>query len=99
MNVMVKLPQETEEYEPTQAEHNMARGVHLLLQQMLKGQLNGIAVCAVNSEGEESAFYLNNGKEDILRSAIERLRTMYETNRAFGRADTTPRTNRSYRSH
>jgi len=98
MNAMVKLPK-AEEREPTAAEYSMARSIHFLVQRMLAGELKGIALCAINKDGEESAFYLNTGPEDILHGAIERLRTVYATNRMFGRLDTTPTTNRSYRSH
>ncbi len=89
MNVMVKLP-EAEEYEPTESEKNMARSVQFLVSRMLRGELKGIALCAINQDDEESAFYLNSGPDDILRGPIERLRTMYATNRMMGRQDTTP---------
>ena len=97
--MMVKLQPEAEEYEPTIAEINMARGVRFLVQQMLAGQLKGLAVCAVDMNGEETAFYLNGGSEDVLHGAIDRLRTIYATNRMFGRLDTSPKHNKSYRSH
>lgn len=86
-------------YEPTAAERSMAQSIGFVVSRMLSGELKGIALCAINNDDEESAFYLSSGPDDILRGPIERLRVMYETNRMFGRLDTSPITNRSFRMH
>ncbi len=86
-------------YEPTNSERSMARSIDFIVGRMLSGELKGIALCAINNDDEESAFYLNSGTDDILRGPIERLRVMYETNRMFGRLNTSPITNRSFRMH
>lgn len=101
MNVMVKTPDEVleEEREPTRGERNMASSVHFLVEKLMQGDLKGLAVCAINNDDEHSCFYINSGKQDVLSKPIESLRVMYETNRSFGRQDTSPKTNRSYREH
>ncbi len=77
----------------------MANSVKFLVQKMLQGEMDGLAICAINKHGQESCFYINSADGDVLSKPIERLRVMYETNRSFGRLDTAPKTNRSYRSH
>ncbi len=88
-------------YEPTGAERTMAGSIDFLVSRMLSGELKGIALCAINNDDEESAFYLSTGpdSDNILRGPMERLRVMYETNRMFRRLDTSPKTNRSFRMH
>jgi len=101
MNAMVKMPDEVadEMREPTYGEKSMADSVSFLVRKLLRGDLKGLAICAINNNDQESCFYINSADGDVLSGPIERLRVMYETNRDFGRRDTTPKTNRSYRSH
>jgi len=97
MNVMVKMPED--EREPTSGELHMARSIDFLVQMMLSGKMQGLAIAAINDEGEDSCFYINCADGDVLSGPIERLKVMYETNRAFGHLNNTPKNNRSYRSH
>ena len=101
MNVMVKTPDEVAEdrREPTRGEQNMANSLQFLIEKMIQGDLKGLAVCAVNSSDEETCLYINSSTGDVLSQPIQRLRVMYETNRSFGRLNTSPKTNRSYREH
>jgi len=77
----------------------MVNNVGFILDELLAGRIAGLAVCAMSDEGEPTALYINASEEDVLREPIERLKVMYELNREMGKADTSPRNNRSYRSH
>ncbi len=83
-------------YRPSPAEQQMANSIHMLVQSMLRGELAGIAMCAIGHDGPPACFYLNKVEEDVLRYPLERLRVMYETNRGFNRESTAPRFNRSF---
>ena len=91
--------QQDEQYESTPAEKRMAHSINYLVAAMLRGELSGIALCAVNTEGEDSCFYFNKPNTPALRGAMEKLKVMYETNQSFRTLDNSPLNNRSYRSH
>lgn len=88
-----------EQYQPTPAEHRMAQSINYLVRAMLRGELSGIALCAMNTQGEPSMFYLNKPAEAVLRGPMEELRVIYETNRVIAKRDNAPETNRSYRKN
>lgn len=88
-----------EPYRPTPAEHRMAQSINFLVQAMMRGELAGISLAAVNNEGENSCFYYNKATTAVLGAPIEQLRVMYETNQSFRELDTAPLNNKSYRSH
>jgi hypothetical protein len=90
---------EDEQYEPTPAEKRMANSINYIVGAMLRGELSGIALCAVNTEGEDSCFYLNKPDKPALREAMQKLKVMYETNQSFRTLDNSPMNNRSFRSH
>ena len=83
-------------YRPTPAEMQMAHSINMLIQDMMHGQLAGIAICAITHDGQPACFYLNKVEEDVLREPLKKLRVMYETNRNFNRESTAPRHNRSF---
>ena len=90
-------PPEEETYQPTPAEMRMAQSINFLVSRMLAGELHGVALAAINVRGEDSCFYYNKPDKPVLRSPMERLKVMYETNQSFRALDNTPENNRSYR--
>ena len=88
-----------EDYTPTPAEESVAQSIDLLVDDLLSGKIAGIAVCAVNTKGEDAFFYLNKAEEPVLHRTISKLVGLYQSNQEFGRLTTAPKTNRSYRSH
>ena len=77
----------------------MKQSIDYIVGMMLRGELAGIGIAAVDNYGEHSCLYFNKPQEGILGPAIEQLRVMYETNQSFRRLDTSPPNNKSYRSH
>jgi len=94
------MPEIDEEpYQSTPAERRMANSINFLIQMMLRGELVGISLAAVNLEGEHTCLYFNKPVVGVLGPAIEELRVMYETNQSFRHLDTSPPNNKSYRMH
>lgn len=86
-------------YVPTPAEEAMAQGIDNLIDAMLSGKLDGIAVVARNKEGEDAFFYLNGPEHPVLYEGISKLMGMYQINQQFKAKIDCPKTNRSYLSH
>ena len=77
----------------------MSQSIQFLVQAMLRGELVGIGLAAINTDGEHSCFYLNKPKQGVMSAPLEQLRVMYETNQSFRQLDTAPLNNKSYRAH
>lgn len=88
-----------DEYEPTFAEEQMARGIDTLVNEMLYGGLVGLAVCAITTRGQESFFYFNKPEVPILEPVIEKLLSLFKVHHEFSSRINAPSNNRSYRSH
>lgn len=87
------------DHEPTPSEETFARRLDEHIDALLSGQLDGIAFCAVNKEGAESFFYLNNANAPVLRGSMNKLMGLYEFNMRMRDRITAPASNRSYRAH
>jgi len=98
---MKKIPDEIKDvpYDPTPAEKSMANSINFLVQCMLRGELSGIALCAVNTDGEPSTFYYNKSPQAVLRGPMEQLRVMYESHRDITKLTNAPENNKSWRRH
>ena len=92
-------PQDDEPRQPTQSEIRFAQSMKFLSDCLIRGELGGMAVAAINTEGEHSCLYINSAEADVLGPPLEQLRVMYETNRAFRTQDTSPLNNKSFRTH
>lgn len=90
---------QSEPYEPTPAELRMAEGIQFVLHELLNGNLAGIAIAAINTEGKHQCSYFNKMQQGVLRAPMDQLRVMYETNQSFRALDNAPPANKSYRSH
>lgn len=88
-----------ETYRPTPAEMRMSQSINFLVGCMMRGELAGIGLAAINNEGEHSCFYYNKAQVGVLGPPLEQLRVMFETNQSFRELDNTPVNNKSYRSH
>ena len=88
-----------EDYVPTPAEEMIARQIDGVVDLLLDGNLLGVGVCAVRTDGQPAFFYLNKPEGPVLRPAINRLLGLYEAGRLFKTKTTAPPNNRSYRSH
>jgi len=86
-------------YAPTPAEHAIAASIHNLVNDMMSGRIDGIAVCAVDKDGEPAFFYLNKPDGPVLRPALNKLHGLYEANRRMTERMNAPKTNRSYLEH
>jgi hypothetical protein len=92
-------PPSDEPHKPTQAELRFAQSMKFLSDMLLQGELGGMAVAAINSDGDHSCLYINSAQADVLGPPMEQLRVMYETNRSFRKMDTSPANNKSFRTH
>ena len=89
----------SDEYTPSGRESRMAQLMDGYIDALLKGRLEGIAFVAVDRDGNEGFYYLNNSGEPKLKPVMSKLVGLYDINNEFnGRIDC-PAANRSYRSH
>lgn len=88
-----------EDYVPTPAEMATAANIDGLLTMLMNGELAGIGVCAVNTDGDPSFFYLNKVEEPVLRPVLSRLLGLYEAGQRFKKLQNAPKENRSYLVH
>ena len=89
----------SKDYDPSPSEENFARKLDAHIEALLNGELDGIAFCAVNKQGDESFFYLNTPSKPVLRSPMNKLMGLYEFNTRMRHLSNAPAANRSFKAH
>ncbi len=87
------------DYQPTPAEMMIAQHIDGVIHDLMSGELAGIGLCGVRTNGEDIFFYLNKAEAPVLRPAINRLLGLYEAGQQFKGLTTAPKNNRSYLVH
>jgi len=86
-------------HHPTETDFLVASHIEGIVGEFLRGNVDGLAMVAVRSDGSPCKLYLNKAQGPILTDILQELVYDYETNQQFRALITAPENNRSLGIH
>jgi hypothetical protein len=86
-------------YIPPETDLLIADHIESVIDEFLRGNVDGLALVAMRSNGSPLRMYINKTEEPVLREVLQNLISDYEANQSFRHRANAPLHNRSSRTH